>query len=517
MNRNSSAWSATGSRVASLIDLLNRVPPVLFLFILLCINFVSPHLHPNEEHYFALAKQYLDPQWIKDSFSFTDPPETKILYYYITGFALKFLSFEQFSLLAGIVVSFLLAWPLARIFRLFRLDNLDVMVLLQIGFFPFQTFFAYEWIFGGFEPKSLAYVLLFFSLYFLLKGKNIHAMIALAAATWFHFLVAGWFFLAVFIQWVVEKVSFRDLIRRSLWYGIPVLPVIIILLLSFRGVPSEQDGVKYNWIITHFGNAVHLSLFRSMEWFGRDYLPGILLMLAAGLVSLTIFREREESRFRQLNRLNLIIMGLVVLFIPVSYFDREGFFMRFFPYRQAALALLFSLILAAVYLREEIIGTAENIVRLQRMAGWMVLAVVVYTAGVNGYKAFRKEQSKMESLEKYVIEYTQPGEVFLFYYPEDLMSYFPQKTEFSFSRKTRRDVFFSCKFIPYGGKNTFEWYRRYLAMKRIEEDITFLRDIARDYRVHYVVTDRVLDFPWLKKVFGEGDYILYRIGEEEPL
>lgn len=506
--------SRAGSRFALLIDLLNRIPPVLFLFILLCINFVSPHLHPNEEHYFALAKQYLDPQWIRDSFSFTDPPETKILYYYITGFALKFLSFEQLSLLAGILVSFLMAWPLSLIFRLFRLDNIDVMVLLQIGFFPFQSFFAYEWIFGGFEPKSLAYVMLFFSLYFLLKGKNIHAMIALAAATWFHFLVAGWFFLVVFIHWMIEKVSLKDLFRRSLWYAIPVLPVVIILLLSFKNVPSEQDGVKYNWIITHFGNAVHLSLFKSMEWFGKDYLQGILLMVAAGLVGLTIFKEREDNLFRQLNRINLIIMALIVLFIPVSYFDRDGFFMRFFPFRQAALALLFTLILGVVFLREEIIVVSENIVRLQRIAGWMVLAVVVYTAAVNGYKALRKESSKMEALEKYVIDHTQPGEVFLFYYPEELMSYFPQKTEFSFSRKTRRDVFFSCKFIPYGGKNTYEWYQRYLAMKMMEKDITSLRDIARDYKVHYLVTDRVLDFPWLKKIFGEGDYLLYRINVE---
>ncbi|MGB9748032.1 MAG: hypothetical protein ACPLXM_13990 [Bacteroidales bacterium] len=514
MNRKFSDSAFAVSRFASLIDLLNRVPPVLFLFILLCINFVSPHLHPNEEHYFALAKQYLDPQWIKDSFSFTDPPETKILYYYITGFALKFLSFEQLSLLAGILISLLLSWSLARIFRLFRLDNIDVMVLLQIGFFPFQSFFAYEWIFGGFEPKSLAYVLLFVSLYFLLKEKNVPAMISLAAATWFHFLVAGWFFLVVFIYWIIDKVSFRELVRRALWYGIPVLPVVIILLLSFRSVPLEQDGVKYNWIITHFGNAVHLSPFLSLEWFGRDYLPGILLMLAAGLIGITVFRERKESKFCQLNRMNLIIMALVVLFIPVSYIDKEGFFMRFFPFRQAALALLFTLVLGAVFLREEIIGVPENIAKLQRIAGWLVLSVVVYTAAVNGYKVFRKEPSKMESLEKYVIENTQPGEVFLFFYPEDLMSYFPQKTEFSFSRKTRRDVFFSCKFIPYGGKNTYEWYRRYLAMKKLEKDIAFLRDISKEYNVHYVVTDRVLDFPWLKKVFGEGDYILYRIGEE---
>jgi hypothetical protein len=127
--------------------------------------------------------------------------------------------------------------------------------------------------------------------------------------------------------------------------------------------------------------------------------------------------------------------------------------MRFFPFRQAALALLFTLILGAVFLREEIIGVPENIAKLQRIAGWLVLSVVVYTAAVNGYKVFRKESSKMESLEKYVIENTQPGEVFLFFYPEDLMSYFLRNGLFLF-KKTPASYF--CASSPIWREKTYE-------------------------------------------------------------
>jgi hypothetical protein len=343
-------------------------------------------------------------------------------------------------------------------------------------------------------------------------------MLSLAAATWFHFLVAGWFFLVIFIHWITERTTFRELVTRSLWYGIPVLPVVVILLQSFRGVPPEIDGVRYNWIITHFGNGVHLSLFHSMEAFGRFYFPGILLMLTAGFLGLSVFSHKTGHPFHDLNRMNLIIIALIVVFIPISYFDRNGFLMRFFPYRQASLALLFSLMLAAVYIREEVVKAPENIVRLQRIAGWMVLAVVAFTAAGNGYKALHKETGAPEALEKYIIQNTQPGETILFFYPEELMSYFPQKNYFSFSRRTGREVFFSCKFIPYGGLNTYEWYNRYLAMRNLEKDIHTLRDIARKYKLRYMVTDRVLDLPWLRKVFEENHYILYRIEEEnQPL
>ncbi len=113
--------------------------------------------------------------WIKagcrDPFSLPIFPGSRLLFQYIAGFALKYLSFEQLAFYGRMTMYHLFAFPVAALARLLRLNNILLVFWLSIMYIPHQNFFGGEWIFGGLESKTFAYLFILWSLYFLLKNK----------------------------------------------------------------------------------------------------------------------------------------------------------------------------------------------------------------------------------------------------------------------------------------------------------------------------------------------------------
>ncbi len=209
------------SRTRQLSDKLfaffERIDVRLLVFILLCLNFLSFRVTGNEEVYLALSRQYMDPSWIPDSFMFTEWPGTRYLYQVMAGFTLKHLTFEQVAIGGRLLVFLIIAFPVGGLFKRLKIPNLAVILLFQLYLIR-QNYFAGEFIFGDFEPKSLAYIAVFYGLNSLFDRKYLMAAICAVISSYFHILVGGWFFLLVFLFTLFYVKSWILSLRQGMLY-----------------------------------------------------------------------------------------------------------------------------------------------------------------------------------------------------------------------------------------------------------------------------------------------------------
>ena len=134
------------------------------IFITLVANKLALPISGNEEDYLGFAMQFFNPGWIRNSFTLSDFPGSRLFFQLIVGWPLQFLPWETALCLFRFINFFLLAVGLAFLFRKLKLHYLEAFFIFQIYIITAQSFFGGEWIFYGFEPKTLAYIFVFPSL-----------------------------------------------------------------------------------------------------------------------------------------------------------------------------------------------------------------------------------------------------------------------------------------------------------------------------------------------------------------
>src|SRR5512133_349504 len=122
----------------AIIEWFNNQNNMLLVFILCMANFFGMTLEGGEEQYFAFAKQYMNPEWMPNSFTLNHPAGGNLPFQVFAGFLLRFMSFEAVAAIGRAVSFLLLAFPLALIFRKLRITNLEALFMLQVVFFGHQ-------------------------------------------------------------------------------------------------------------------------------------------------------------------------------------------------------------------------------------------------------------------------------------------------------------------------------------------------------------------------------------------
>ncbi len=107
--------------ISKCIDSIDRFNTSIFLFLIICFNFLGFHISGGQEQYYAFAKQFVDPNWVKGSFSCSEASGTRIVFEWITGNMLKILSFEMTAFIQGIVVFAFFAIALSRLSKLLQI------------------------------------------------------------------------------------------------------------------------------------------------------------------------------------------------------------------------------------------------------------------------------------------------------------------------------------------------------------------------------------------------------------
>lgn len=491
-------------RLPSLVSIyLNKVPAWLFLVIILSFNFLSFGVLPNEEHYLALAKQFMDPNWLPNSFLLNEWAGERLFYQYLAGFLLNFLSFPAAAMIGKIIIIVAISYPLSILFRNINLNNLEVLIVLQLFFFGNQDFFAGEFIIGTFEPKALGYVFVFFSLIWFLRERLILSVLFAVIATYFHFLVGGWFLLFLNIYRIVYQFKLREWLILNILYFVLVAPFIIYLYQGVSHIPSEQDGLSYNYLITAFRNPWHTII-------DSTQVVGIVSMICALLLSLLFIQKHTEGWALKLTRLNVLIMAVVLFFVVVSFFDKQYFFIKFFPYRPASLSLFLFVITLAVSVKNVL--KADSIFLNSSYLVFMAFLVPVLfnTALEQYYSISKSKNANLPLTYEYIRTHTDRDDTFLFLGYTDPMSV-KSKIEASFTRHTNRDLLVLFKFAKYD-EHIYEWYQRLKFYEELNNNPSAIKRLRSQYWANYVISKYNLDnTDGYIPIMVEGEHRLYKI------
>ncbi len=513
--------------IRSLLNKFNRLNLGLLLFLTACCNYLSFKLYGGEEQYFAFAKQFFNPHWIPGSFSLTHPAGGNLFFEIIVGFLLQYISFENLAFFGRMTDFLLLALPLSKIFRFFKLTNIEAVFLFQLFFLPHQSIFAGEWIFQNFEVKTLAYIFVFYSLYYLLN-KNIQLSALFSAlATLFHFLVGGWFFLFSVIYFLIRKESLKKTGSALILYGIITFPFIFYLArVYFFNNPVIINGINTNYIYSYERLPFHLGIFKSWSYFTGVHLDGVIISLILYLLCIFVFSRLKNSQIRDINLLNIIIFSEQFIFIIIAIFDKNGILLKTYPFRTSSLSALLMMIefllVIKFYLRKyfsnqkagpqrsiffarakrRIYANSANAVMLLLFLVFFSIECVETLKGRN--TDLPEITPDMKEMMEYIKNNTLKEDVFLFTLKE---------IPLSFHRIAEREAFVVWKFTPTSSKSIYQWYNREEWRKRVAQNISLIDELKKLYRVDYVISDSTYEYSTLKLAKSIGRINLYMVAE----
>lgn len=491
--------------IAQIIEFLNKIDSRLFIFLVLCLNLLSFKVHSNEEAYFPLAKQFIDPSWIPGSFTFTEWVGTRFFFQYIAGFALKYWSFEQLAFWGGMFNYACYAFPLALIFKELKIKNLGILVILQIFIINLSTqhFFGREWIFGGFEGKTLAYVFIFYAFYYLLKAKYIQVVLFAAIASYFHILVGGWYFVMAFIYVLVTERNIKLLLRMGMVYLLIVSPFIFFLSSHLDESGSIINGVNIDWVYSFFRNTHHTAPMHVPNAM-QEVFPRVVLSFILLLLSIFYFRKSPDTNIRKLNRIAIISLCMLFVGLLITYIDTGGHLLKYYLFRIASIGAFTYYIIVFLFLRNLLYSYIQP-GYVNAITFLLILTLLCFRTANNFKKnIFYKENPNFIALVSYVQEHTQPSNIYLFLEKE-------KYEEESFSRRTRREALVIFKFDPGGGDKIYEWYSRVQDQQKLQNNINYIDTLKVKYKLNYLITKQSVTQSSLKEVYHNTKYHLYEV------
>jgi hypothetical protein len=499
----------------------NRLDSRILIFIILSIFFLGFELIYNEEHYFGYAKAFMDPEWIPGSFLFTDFPGTRIVFQYITGWALRFISFEQLAFFGRMLNFLLYAFPVAALARHFRLNNILLVFWLAVIFIPQQSFFAGEWMFGGFESKTIAYVFVLWSIYFFFKNRFLVSILLAGLSIYWHLLVGGWYSIYLFIFFLLKYKMNIKMVSCWFIYAIILSPLLIYIYKGMvSGNPTIINGVNTGEVYTFIRNPSHIGLFKSREFFLRYHAGKIFISLVAFILSLTLYRKSAPAHLKEMNTLLIIILIQNLSFVIIAYFDRKGAILKFYPFRGSLLAMLFFQLETLLLLKEKWIPQFYRWLKMNKLKWYKrtfyqaqmiflfcLFLLTISLKLINRYDNIKRNRSiwsEINSLSACLKQNSAPSDKFMMLCEE---------THFTLTipRKSERDAYFYHRFIPTESKGIYEWYIRMNKQGQVKAQPEVLIQPGFIDNVAFVIACSTIENEYFKPLFRSEHYRIYKI------
>lgn len=140
-----------------------------------------------------------------------------------------------------------------------------------------QGILGNEWLFGTVEPKIFAYVAVVLAIVAALRGRWAAAMIATVFATYLHFLVGGFWAIALIALYLRKGGPAAGSLRLGALYAALVSPLLYMLLRERLGaaIGTAGIGLSLNQIYTEYSAHFHVApLMDGWRGFFVDWLPG---------------------------------------------------------------------------------------------------------------------------------------------------------------------------------------------------------------------------------------------------
>lgn len=488
--------------------LFNKIPGWLVFFGLLGINFLHKLPTGGEEIYLQLAKQFYSPEWMPDSQNLELFAGFKLLYQYIAGYMLTEFSFEMTALLGRLVLCFLIAFPLARLGKLFELSNIESAFLLQVFFFGQQAFLANSTMLVAFEPAGLSWLFGLWAVYFLLKNQFNISVILTALTTWLHFSIGSSLFILTFVYLLFNQADVKKLFFKSLTWLVLVLPLIWYLVQDYFANTSAVSGnTDLMWVYLNYPFSG--TPFYDWNSFIADWLPGVLFLLSWLAIVAVFFSKLEHNTLKRTNLFNTTLLILLLLSIVIMTFDNTGNIARLLPIELNSLAKLMIVFQVAMVIKlwlvERNFLPYINAVFLLLLLPFV--AQPIYQTAQTWLHTPEPVHA-MNELASYIRGNTPQDAIFLFY-DNKKESHFA--APLTFNRKTQRDQFVAHRWMPVSEKELQNWYQRLRDKEKLRTNFNHLFELRRKYKVDYVVSPEKVEEEGLDLKFASEAFYLYKL------
>lgn len=176
---------------------------VLLIFGVFFLDAGWPAPSENEAHYLAKAKHYWNPQWCVGD-HFLESSDAHLVFYWAFGWVTQWLSLPATAWVGRILNWGLLAWAWHRLtWTLLARPLYGLLSAALFVFFSHHCRMAGEWVVGGVEAKSFAYVFLLLAVAEIARSRWNRAGLLLGIGSALHVLVGGWGFVAAGFGWLI--------------------------------------------------------------------------------------------------------------------------------------------------------------------------------------------------------------------------------------------------------------------------------------------------------------------------
>jgi hypothetical protein len=432
---------------------------VALLLLLFCLMPPDGVLSDNEENYFALAAHAVSLSPASPYTAVFDSSHHRAVSEVFLGGLVTAVGYEHAQIIARALAAAAYAFLLTGILRRFGLSLLDAVLVMVAYALLGQTLMGGEWLFNGFEAKVISYCLVLAGLYMAATGPSfLGPTLLFAQATYFHFLVGGfWFFAAMAGRLIEDRRELGRVLASVALFLVAVTPLFAVIgwsrLADTLAFIPPADLPSPDVIYSIIRAPWHAAPFLSSDSFLTQWLPGCAAAAAMLAVCIAIARRPEAARWKVTTVWLAGLLGYLLVALAASFFDRNtGVLGKLYLFRPAALILLLWLAFVMAYL-----ATA-------RMRGWTVARVAVLAmlapmfliGAVDRVHADRQRAAlagEKGALAAALAERAAPGSVVLVD-PQIEWSYL------DFERRTGHPSLVAFKFMPTNDPEIVEWYRR---------------------------------------------------------
>jgi hypothetical protein len=340
----------------------------------LLLLLVPTQWNSNEEDYFQLAYRQVAPEKFGEHHAVFDSSKARIVSQTLMGVAVDLLGYERAHFVLRIVLAIAYAGSLAVLFSAVEIGVLESLLVVAVFCAMGEQLFGGEWLFRGVEAKTFAYSFLFMALGFAYRGRWLAAVALAAAATYFHFLVGGfWTLMLLFIQFTQQK-QFKPVILSAAVFAVLIAPWLIVVVphdVASLSVSAPTQGLSADAIYSEIRGADHVAPFQS-RWTFWTWLPGIVV--AVSLLGVLAGLQRRKC----LPPIGVVAMtALCYLLVALvgAFFDRHNNYLgKFYLFRPSSLTLFLAIAAIVAAIRRQCPDNARAALRLVAAAFIAVFA-----------------------------------------------------------------------------------------------------------------------------------------------
>ena len=414
-------------------------------------------LSANEEDYFALAARFVSGSVWPETTAVFDSSRHRMLSDATLGGAISLIGYAPAQVLTRLfaVVGYTLVLP--RLFGAFALSAVDAALVVMTMSLVGQDIVGGEWLFGDYEAKVAAYILVLSALHFVLTKERLTTAALLSVlATYFHFLVGGFWFVAAMALRLLDRRDLRHVATTAFLYTLLVAPLLVIIIRSRLADDSAAlatDVPSPDVIYSIIREPHHQSPFLSWSYFRDHWLPGYLMAVPMLLSCIWVARNAPSHRLRVTGWWLAGLLTYLFLVLGPKFLDRStGILGKFYLFRPSSLIEFLWLMLALAF--------AVNIAGHR---AWLVHVALLATIGpafcyVQGGRLMREVATPPFAGEKTLIvnavqRLASAGDVVLID-PD------AEADWLDFERRTGRPTWVAWKFAPTNDAELITWYRR---------------------------------------------------------